>query len=83
MWSVDPGCTPGAHQAALSLPSSAAQWGAESKMGKKSRGSRYRQFNKVTAQAACESKGKQKIYSLLPISRRCPATSREAGLQQA
>lgn len=44
-------------------------------------GSIWRHFNKAKAKAMCESKGKQKVYSLLPISRQCPATSGEAGLQ--
>ena len=52
-------------------------------MEKNPRGSRERQFNKAKAKAAHGSKGKQTIYSLLPLSRRCPATSREAGLQYA
>lgn len=47
----------------------------------KTHGSRYRQFNKATAKDAHGSKAKQNIYFLLPISRQCPATFQEAGLQ--
>lgn len=70
---------PGVHQAALSLPSSAGQDGMEENKMVKKHGSRNRQFNK--AKDAHGSKGKQNIYSLLPISRHCPATLQAAGLR--
>jgi len=54
--------------------------GEENKM-EKTRGSRSRQVIKAKAKTTCGSKGKQKIYSLLPISRPRLSTSQEAGLQ--
>lgn len=46
-------------------------------------GWRQRQFNITKAKSVCRSKGKQRIYSLLLISKSCPDTSWEAGLQHA
>lgn len=78
-----------AQQAALLIPFlSRTGWGGVGQGGrvrwiKNILGSRWRQFNKAKGKATCGSKGKQKLYYLLPISGWYQATSQEAGHQCA
>lgn len=78
-WGVDLGWISGVPKAGLSLPGQ----GEENRTKKILwiKGGKKKQFNKAEVKDMHGSKEKAKINSPLPINRRCPSASQEAGLQ--
>lgn len=83
LWWVDLGWMPGIHQAILSLPSAGCRMGWEKIRWKKPLADLDKGSLQKQKWRSCECKQREKshkIYSVLPISKQCPAACWEAGL---
>ena len=81
LWWVDPGWLPGAHQSCSITPP--PQLDSRRKYNKSLVGRDKGSLIKQKQRSRAKAKENKRFYSLLPISRRCSATSREAGFQYA